>query len=237
MGLLPSNLAPRQHEHLVHLACFMPFDKVAQMMQEMVSVQTHEETVRRLTEQAGIWVEAAQIAEGEVDAAPEPENAQLLERCVFSADGAMISLVHKQWVGTRTVAIGSPQEKLNAQGAREIHVGKLSYFSRLADASTFTNLAAVEMQRRKVKEAKQVCAVMDGADWRQLFTNRHRPDALRILDFPHAAEHATKLLEALEQAGMHFPPHMLSRCLHLLKHRGPRPLLHMADRLGSDQAQ
>jgi hypothetical protein len=42
-------------EHLVHLACFMPFDKVAQMMEEIVSVQTNEETVRRLTEQVGSW--------------------------------------------------------------------------------------------------------------------------------------------------------------------------------------
>ncbi len=47
------------------------------------------------------------------------------------ADGAMISLVHKQWVETRTVAIGEPQEKPGAEGEREIHVGKLSYFSRL----------------------------------------------------------------------------------------------------------
>lgn len=124
----------------------------------------------------------------------------------FSADGAMISLVNKQWVETRTVAIGEPQEKLNAQGEREIHVGKLSYFSRLADASTFTNLAEVELRRRKVAQAREVCAVMDGADWCQLFTERHRPDAVRILDFPHAAEHVTKLLEALEQAGMRFPP-------------------------------
>ncbi len=51
LGLLPGNLAPRQQEHLVHLACFMPFDKAAQMMEEIVSVQTNEETVRRLTEQ------------------------------------------------------------------------------------------------------------------------------------------------------------------------------------------
>lgn len=60
---------------------------------------------------------------------------------------------------------------------------------------------------------------------------------MRILDFPHAAEHVTKLLEALEKAGMHFPSHMLDRCLHILKHRGPRPLLRMANRLESDLAQ
>jgi hypothetical protein len=116
-------------------------------------------------------------------------------------------------------------------------VGHLSYFSRLADASTFTTLAEVEMQRRKVGEAKEVCAVMDGADWLQTFTDRHRPDAVRILDFPHAAEHITKLLEDVTQTGLRFPPHMLDRCLHILKHRGARPLLGMADRLGSDLIQ
>ena len=41
----------------MHLACFMPFDKVAEMMEELLSVQTTEETVRRHTEQAGAWME------------------------------------------------------------------------------------------------------------------------------------------------------------------------------------
>ena len=237
LALLPGKLAPRQQEHLVHLACFMPFDKAAQMIEELLGVQTNEETVRQLTERVGNWMQAAQTAEIETDGKPESEEKLPLHRCAFSADGAMISLVKKQWVETRTVAIGEPLEKLTADGEVEIHVGHLSYFSRLADASTFTDLAEVEMRRRKVREAKEVCAVMDGADWLQFFTDRHRPDAVRILDFPHAAEHVTNLLEALEQAGMHFPPQMLDRCLHLLKHRGPRPLLHMADRLESDLAQ
>ncbi len=215
----------------------MPFDKVGEMLEELVSVQVNEETVRRLTEQVGSWMEAAQTAEDEADGEPKSEDEQPLQRCVISADGAMISLVHKQWAETRTVAIGEPQEKRNAEGETEIHVGNLSYFSRLADAFIFTKLAEVETRRRKVAEAKEVCAVMDGADWLQLFTDKHRPDAQRILDFPHAAEHVTKLLEALEKAGMHFPPHMLQRCLHVLKHRGPRSLLRMADRLGSNLVQ
>lgn len=206
-------------------------------MEELLSVQTHEETVRRLTEQIGSWMEASQTAEVEADGEPESEDEPPLQRCVISPDGAMISLVHKQWVETRTVAIGEPQEKLIAEGEREIHVGKLSYFSRLADASTFTKLAEVEMRRRKVREAKEVSAVMDGADWCQVFTDRHRPDAVRILDFPHGGEHINYLLEALEKANMHFPPQMLERCLHILKHRGPRPLLRMADRLESNLAQ
>jgi hypothetical protein len=237
LELLPGNLAPRQQEHLVHLACFMPFDKVAEMMEALLSVQTTEETVRRHTEQAGSWMEAWQTAEVECEGEPVEELERPPERCVFSPDGAMISLVHKQWAETRTVAIGEPQEKRGANGEKEIHVGKLSYFSRLADAVTFTRLAEVEMRRRRVKEAKEVSAVMDGADWCQTFADKHRPDAVRILDFPHGGEHINELLEALENAKMHFPPQMLSRCLHILKHRGPRPLLRMADRLSDDLAE
>ncbi len=66
------------------------------------------------------------------------------------------------------------------------------------------------MQCRQVRKAEQVCAVTDGADWCQAFTQRHRPDALRILDFPHAAEHVSKLLEALMEVGLHFPDKMLA---------------------------
>ncbi len=119
LGLLPGNLAPRQHEHLVHLACFMPFDKVREMMEEIISVQTNQETVRRLTEQIGSWMEAVQTVEIDAHSEPEVEEIPPLHRCAFSADGAMISLVNKQWVETRTVAIGEPQEKLNAKGEKE----------------------------------------------------------------------------------------------------------------------
>ncbi len=231
LGLLPGNLAPRQQEHLAHLACFMPFDKAAEMVGVILSVQTNEETARQLTEHMGACMEAAQTAEVDTPGPQESKEGPVPQRCVISSDGAMVSLVHKQWAEVRTLAIGEPQEKRNADGEIEIHVGKLSYFSRLADASRFIDLAEVEIRRRKVREAKQVGAVMDGADWCQSLTDRYRPDAVRILDFPHAGEHVSLFLEALEKARIHFPPKVLERCLHILKHRGPRPLLRMADGL------
>jgi hypothetical protein len=212
----------------------MPFDKAASMVERLLGVQTNEETVRRLSEQAGRWMEEAQTAELEDR---EQDGKDHLQRCAFSVDGAMVPLVKKQWAETRTLAIGEPTERRTAEGKREIHVDRLSYFSRLADASTFTDLAGVEFQRRGVDIAKQVCAVTDGADWCQTFTDMHRPDAVRILDFPHAGEHVNALLEALKKAGLCFPPQMLSRSLHVLKHRGPRSLLRMADRLSASLAQ
>jgi hypothetical protein len=110
---------------------------------------------------------------------------------------------------------------------------KATFFSRMTDAATFGELAEVEMRRRGVSQAKAVCAVTDGAEWIQGFIDLHRPDALRVLDFPHATEHLNLLLEALQQAGMNLPPNAFDRCLHILKHRGPGPLVRCYDRLPS----
>src|SRR6266700_4878900 len=98
--------------------------------------------------------------------------------------GAMVSLVKKQWVETRTVAIGEPQEKRNADGETEIHVGQLSYFSRLADAFTFSNLAEVEMQRRNVAQASLACAVLDGALLSAILYRQASARRAAYLDFP-----------------------------------------------------
>jgi hypothetical protein len=119
-------------------------------------------------------METVQAAGVDTSDSQEAKEGPVPQRCVISSDGAMVSLVHKQWAEVRTLAIGEPQEKFNAQGEREIHVGKLSYFSRLADASSFIDLAEVEIRRRKVREAKQVSAVTDGADWCQsVFLQRY----------------------------------------------------------------
>ncbi len=140
-------------------------------------------------------------------------------------------LLKGEWAEVRTVAIGEVEERRTAEGEQEIHVGQLSYFSRLTDAETEAFLAEVEMRRRKVIQAEQVGAVTDGADWRPRFLDWHRSDAVRILDFPHEASHLSNLLEALEKMDHRFPAQMLERCLPVLKHRGPRPLLRMSQRL------
>ena len=62
---------------------------------------------------------------------------------------------------------------------------------------------------------------------------QHRPDALRILDFPHAAGHLNLVIQALKLAGMDLPPDLLSRLLHRLKHGGPRLLMRLLERLPS----
>jgi len=135
------------------------------------------------------------------------------------------------WAEVRTVAIGDVKEHVTCKGHHEVHPEQISSCSRMTDAETFGELAEVEMQRRGVSQAKAVCAVTDGAEWLQGCVDVHRPDALRVLDVPPAAEHLNRLLEALQQAGLALPPNAFDRCFPILKHRGPGSLVRCSDRV------
>ncbi|GHO60486.1 hypothetical protein KSB_89610 [Ktedonobacter robiniae] len=60
-----------QHEHVVHLSSYMPFEQAAKMMQRMVGVQVSEATTRRQTQQAGTFALAVQTAQAQL---PVPEH-------------------------------------------------------------------------------------------------------------------------------------------------------------------
>jgi hypothetical protein len=232
LALLPGSLTPCQQDHLVHLASWMPFAQATKMLERLLGVQVSEPTVRRHTEEAGARLEAVQTAQA-YSSEPEAPLKQRATRHVISADGSYVPLLDGEWAEVRTVAIGEVHEEERADGGSEVHVRQLSYFSRLTDAATFADLAEVELRRRGVRQAKAVCAVTDGADWLQGFIDLHCPEAVRILDFPHAAEHISLLLQAIQQAGVNVPSDLLGRVLHQLKHRGPRLLLRLLERLPS----
>jgi hypothetical protein len=100
----------------------------------------------------------------------------------------------------------------------EPHARDLGYFSRLADAETFTRAAWVELHRAGIATATSVCDVMDGADWEQTFLDVHRADAIRILDFPHAVEYLTKAAQASWGQSATAPESWVQEQAHILKH-------------------
>jgi len=73
-----------------------------------------------------------------------------------------------------------------------------------------------------------VRAVQDGAEWLQGLVDYHRADAVRILDFAHAASAVSDIGEAVRAAGGRLPATWLEGVLHGLKHQGPtRVLTHL----------
>jgi hypothetical protein len=221
LGLLPGSLTPRLQASLVRLGSWMPFAHAARELGRLTGAVVSESLAERLTEAAGAAYVAEQTAAVErLEQAPTPEpvGPGLLQ---VSADGAMISLVGKQWVEVKTLALGRVIQE--ADGT--VRTTDLSYFSRRAEHTAFRRLALVETYRRGVGTAPEVVAVMDGADWLQRFIDFHRPDAIRILDFPHAVEYLTHASHEAFGAGTAATSEWLGRQAHALKHAGPDPVL------------
>jgi hypothetical protein len=184
LGLLNGELTPRLQESLIRLSTWMPFCRAAKELKYFTRVEVSAATARRITEGAGSDYVEVQSKEVEQIVKRAPESPSGPEVQLISADGAMVHEVSGEWVEVKTVAIGEVEAKGQTG---KVHTRQLSYFSRLSKATEFTSEALVEIFRRGTEKAGKVCAVNDGADWEQKFIDYHRPDAVRILDFAHAA--------------------------------------------------
>ena len=225
LALLPGSLTPRLQDDLTHLATWMPFEKARGMLKRMRGVEMSEATVRRRTESNGAAYVALQEAEvgrieEELPDAPGGPDKQLL-----SVDGAMVPLVGGEWAEVKTLVLGVIGEPVIEGGEQKVHASEMSYFSRLLEAEIFTRLALVETHQRGVENAEQVIAVTDGAEWEQGFIDYHRADAVRILDFPHAAEYVGKIGAAVWGEETPETKKWLENQLKCLKHQGPAQVL------------
>src|SRR5216684_402515 len=203
----------------------MPFEQARELLQDLVGLQVSKATARRVTLATG---EAAlAVCEAEVERLKQevPQAPDGAEKQAMSGDGAMVHLVGGEWVEVKTLALGEVTRKKRG----EVCTQHLSYFSRLSDAASFEEAALVETHRRGLERATEVCAVQDGAEWLQGLVDYHRADAVRILDFAHAAEYVNEIGQAVQAAGGRLPPTWLTGLLHRLKHQGPaRVLKHLA---------
>ena len=209
----------------MRLGAWMPFRRAAREVGWLSRVPdgalASESGAERLTEAAGaayVAEQTAAVAAMERHPTPEPAGPDVLQ---LSADGSTISLVGKQWVEVKTLALGRVVQA--ADGT--VQTTDLSYFARRAEHTTFRRLALVETHRRGVGTAPTVVAIMDGADWLQKLIDFHRPDAIRILDFPHAVEYLTDAGHEAFGAGTAAADAWLATQAHALKHDGPDPVL------------
>jgi len=147
------------------------------------------------------------------------------DQLVFSVDGAMVPLLHGRWAEARTLAVGEPCLGTNAEGQAVVQTSALSYFSRLTDSTSFGELATVEIHRRGVERAGRVGAVVDGAEWCQTFIDLHAPQAVRILDFPHAVEYVEAIGQTVGAGGPLLPAAERTSLCQELKHCGPTTVL------------
>lgn len=226
LALLPGSLTPRLQESLVRLSTWLPsFAKAAAELAWFTHVDVGRETARRLTEAAGSVAVELQTASAEHLLQHHPAPPPGAEQLVFSVDGAMVPLVGGQWTEVRTLAVGTVVPELREDKPPLNHATQVSYFSRRTDSVTFTDQAVVELHRRGLETAGRVAAVVDGAEWCQQFIDVHAPQAVRILDFPHAAEYISAIGATVGPNGPLKTSAEQAQLMHELKHAGPERVL------------
>jgi hypothetical protein len=218
IGLLAhSTFSPRVHKCVVRLGTELPFERVPDLARMLLGVNVSVDTVRRLTEAAG----AAQVEREEAlcqqvrREAPDGPGGPAVQQ--LSADGAMVPVTGGEWVEVRTIALGAVEK--DEDGVP--HTRHLRYFSRLCSAAAFIDWVALPLHEAGTAQAGTVVAVQDGADWLTQLLDAHCPDAVRILDFPHAAEHLTMAAQAAYGAGKADTSAWLDTWFHALKHGDP----------------
>jgi hypothetical protein len=237
LELLPGGLSPWVYESLARLGSWMPFGRAAELLAALTGVQVSADVARQRTEAAGaaqVALQTAAVEQLERAAPPAPAGPA---KQYLSADGAFIPLVGGTWAEVKSLVIGEVVAPVRENGPGAVHTRHLSYFSRLAEAETFNRLALVETHRRGVENAGQVAAVVDGAEWLQGFVQWHRPDALRILDFPHAAGYVSQIGQASYGVDTPELAEWLHTQLHQLKHGGPGAVLPRLRELVTAQPQ
>ena len=226
LALLPGSLTPRLQEACVRLCTHIPsFAKAAGELEWFTGTKLHRDSARRLTEAAGARVVAQQTAEATTILSQHPPSPPGPDTLVMSIDGAMVPLRKGVWAETRTLVVGCVQPSHHTPEGPSIHTTELSYFSRLTDSSTFSELALVELHRRGIERAGRVGAVVDGAVWCQSFIDWHYPEAVRILDFPHATEYITAIGQTHGPDGELLVDKERERLCHTLKHQGPEGVM------------
>lgn len=226
LGLLSGELTPRLQEGLVRLSSHIPsFAKAAAEFAFFTQVEVHRTTASRISEAAGATAVALETAQAERILQSQAHPPCGPERLVLSVDGAMVPLVGGQWAEARTLAIGEPSVRSGVEGQEQVHTTRLSYFSRLTDSASFAEVATVEIHRRGVETAGKVAAVVDGAEWCQTFLDLHAPQALRILDFPHAASYVDAIAQTQGLDGPLQDAEGRQQLIHDLKHAGPTGVL------------
>lgn len=183
--------SPRVEETLVQLAAETTFGKAVRLLQRCTGVQTSASTARRRTYAAGaaaLAVEAAEQAQLVADPPPVERTGICMQ---VSIDATKVQLVGGLWTDVKLSSMAQVVLRPDKAGKPVVRAIHLTYAARWEPAEQFGQTLTLEAERRNLAGATRVLSPNDGAVWIQDLVDLIAPQAVRILDEPHAAEHLT----------------------------------------------
>jgi hypothetical protein len=227
LELLSGELSPTLQAKQIRLATeIASFERAPATLAVFTGVEVSEPTTRRATEGTGA-IEVSRVAAQAAESAGEAIGTaarEAAQRLSLFVDGALVPLVHGEWAEVKTLVIGVPQlylRRVKGREDQEVECVSLSYFSRLTDWEPFCTEGAWEVRRRGVSQAGAVSFGSDGAAWCGHCVAAWRPDAVRFVDFCHAAGYVVKAATAYYHDLPATRTATIEEQLHELKHHGP----------------
>jgi hypothetical protein len=217
------HLLPHAQEALVSLGSELPFGRVTEHLKSMLGVVVHASTTRR--QRLSVGQRMLQIQNEQAQPLAACPEEQAAERMAMSSDGAMVPLVGGVWAEVKGVAIGAVERRRH-KGEEEIVTTKLTYFARMAPAATFADQGSRGRAQagHRARQARLCHPGWGRVDPRRM-SQGHRHDALRMLDFAHAASYFNEIADKVRDGGGHLPAKWVDGVLHRLKHEGPARVL------------
>jgi hypothetical protein len=180
---------PRVAELVARLGATLPFAEAADLLEKVCGVQLSETTERRQAYAAGAAALAVETAELDRVERELPRAAAPPDRVQASFDATKVPLVGGDWTEIKLGVFSDLVPGREADGQPVWQATNHSYAARWEPADRFARTVTLEASRRGLDEAGLVVSPNDGADWIQGILDRIAPQAVRILDEMHAAEH------------------------------------------------
>jgi hypothetical protein len=190
LGLAPAQrYTPRVEEALVQLAVETTFGRAVTLLGRLTGVVSSAATARRRTDAAGTAALALEAAACRAVEATPPAVIPRAAVLQVSLDATTVQLVGGEWSEVKLASFAEVVEGRDREGQPVAKAVDLSYAVRWASAEQFAEALTLEAHRRHLEGAATVVSPNDGALWIQGLLDLCAPQAIRILDEPHAAEH------------------------------------------------
>ncbi len=194
MGLCAGGLSASLEEVVALLGAQGPFGEAVDLLGKLTLVEVCPNTCKAVTERLGqtiaqqdaqvvaaAWSPAASL----LPAPAEPAPARLY----VSMDGF---LVHTREEGWKEMKLGAfyttrPVPTANRPEGFEVRAQAFSFYADFAEPEAFGRALWWEGVRRGALQAQEIIALGDGAHWIWNLVAEHFPEAIQILDWPHAA--------------------------------------------------
>jgi hypothetical protein len=199
------------------LGAEVPYARATALFRHFTGSTPSRATVRRTT------VATADAVQQVTAARAAPPGPVPLLPMQMSVDGSMLAIIGEGWREARVASLGVVSPAPRAPEA--VRTTQVSYVAALCDAQTFQQAALPEVLHRGLDQAPRVAAVSDGATWIQDFVDYHCPQAVRILDFAHAADYLAAAAQASCGSGTEATSEWFAAQRHELRYGDPDRVL------------